>query len=42
MKKEYLQHRETMEKSSDRKPVIKRHMMQKNCFVKWMKQEKTA
>ena len=28
--------------SSARKPVIKRHMMQKNCFVKWMKQEKTA
>mgnify|MGYP000894662600 FL=1 len=40
--KEYLQHRETMEKSSARKLVIQRHMMQKDCFVKWMKQEKTA
>ena len=40
--KEYLQHREIMEKSSARKPVIQRHMMRKNCFIKWMKQEKTA
>lgn len=40
--KEYLQHREIMEKSSARKLVIQRLTMQKNCFVKWMKQEKTA
>ena len=42
MKKEYLQHREIMEKSSARKPVIQRLTMQKTCFVKWIKQEETA
>ena len=42
MNKEYLQHRETMEKSSARKPVIQRLTMQKTCFVKWIKQEETA
>lgn len=42
MKKEYLQHREIMGKSSARKPVIQRLTMQKTCFVKWIKQEETA
>ena len=40
--KEYLQHREIMEKSSARTPVIQRLTMQKRCFIKWMKQEETA
>ena len=39
--KEYLQHRETMEKSVS-EAVIPRLTMQKTCFVKWMKQEETA
>lgn len=38
----YLRHREIMGKYSVREAVIQRLMMQKNCFVKWMKQEKTA